>query len=63
MKRLNGFSEVLRGSEKFCEFFIKCGKFSVYFSEIYNPTPTPPHPMLGGRGGMGWDRGGGVVNF
>ena len=43
MKRLNGFSEVLR-------FLITSEKFSVYFSEVYNPT-LPPHPM---PPHMGW---------
>ena len=36
MKRLNGFSEVLRGSER---FFMTSEKFSGYFSEVYNPNP------------------------
>ena len=59
MKRLNGFSEVLRGSER---FFMTSEKFSVYLSEVYNPTPpTPPHappPHGVGWGGMGWGWGG-----
>jgi hypothetical protein len=41
MKRLNGFSGVLSGFER---FWIASEKFSVYFSEVYNPTP-PPNPM------------------
>jgi hypothetical protein len=45
MKRLNGFSEVHRSFEK---FLITSEKFSVYFSEVYNPTPHPmPHPQHG----------------
>jgi hypothetical protein len=34
------FSEALKGFER---FFITSEKLSVYFSEVYNPTPTPPH--------------------
>ena len=56
MKRLKGFSEVLRSFER---FLITFEKFSVYFSEGYNPTPQS-HPMLEGAwGGVG----GGVVSF
>jgi hypothetical protein len=49
MRGLNGFSEVLRGSEK---FFMTSEKFSVYFSDVYNPTPPhptpcPPSPSMG----------------
>ena len=52
MKRLNGFSEVLRG---FKRFLITSEKLSVYLSEVYNPTrPTPPHA---GGAGMGWGGG------
>jgi hypothetical protein len=50
MKRLNGFSEVLRGFER---FLITSEKLSVYLSEVYNPTPPR----------MGWGGAGGVVNF
>jgi hypothetical protein len=56
MKRLNGFSEPLRG---FGKFLITSEKFSVYFSEVYKPTPHPtpcPPPAWHGVGG-------GVVNF
>jgi hypothetical protein len=47
IKRLNGFSEVLRSFEG---FLISAEKSSVYFSEVYNPTPINP-PHAGGGGG------------
>jgi hypothetical protein len=53
MKSLNGVTEVLRSFER-C--LITSEKFSVYFSEVYNPTPPHPlpHPMLGvAWGGVG----------
>ena len=49
MKMLNGSSEVLRS---FGRVLITSEKFSVYFSEVYNPTPHPT-PCWGGMGGVG----------
>jgi hypothetical protein len=49
MKRPNGFSEVLRGFER---FLMTSEKFSVYFSEVDNSTPTPPHPSTPPHAGL-----------